>query len=209
MSSSKTSSSKHHKSKKHRRSRSHSGSDASSSKRRKISGATVGAIPESGMDQEAEPVSASGSNATTSRPVSPLLSPAQGETPKVGHSVVNSPSYSSVEGESLLDDSDNDMDKSGTNVVAEEIGKVDQQQEEGLAASCEVTNVAVTEEEEQQGVLQGVQEEVEQEVEEEVQGQEETGMCVHTGLCHDTACCVCVCVCACGWVSCMSVQCTH
>ena len=170
MSSSKTSSSKHHKSKKYRRSRSHSGSDASSSKRSKTSGATVSTIPESGLDPEVDPVSASGSNATTSRPASPLLSPAQGETPKLGHSVVNSPSYSSVEGESLLDDSDNDTGKSGTNVAGEEIGKVDQQQEEGQAASHEVTNAVAAEEQ------QGVQEEVE----EEVQGQEETGTSMHT-----------------------------
>lgn len=165
MSLSRTSSSKHHKSKKRRRSRSHSGSDASSSKRSKTSGARISAIPESGIEPEMEPVSASGSNATTSRATSPLLSPAQGETPKLGHSVVNSPSYSSVEGESLLDDSDNDMGKSGTNVAGEEIGKVDQQQEEDQAASHEVTNAAVVEEQKN-----GVQ--VQEEVEEEVQGQE-------------------------------------
>lgn len=94
------------------------------------------------MGPEVEPVSASGSNATTSRPVSPLLSPSQGEVPNLGHSVVNSPSYSSVEGESLLDESDNETGKSDTNVAEEGVSEADKKQVEGKAASHECESVA-------------------------------------------------------------------
>lgn len=87
-------------------------------------------------------MSASGSNATTSRPVSPLQSPTQGETPIQGHSVVNSPSYSSVEGESLLDESGNEVDKTDTNVAAAGVGEANERQVESEAATHECRSPA-------------------------------------------------------------------